>query len=287
MKIIDTFTFFNELELLEFRLRLLDGYVDHFVIAESNLTHAGDPKPLYFRDNKERFSKWKNKITHIVVEQSAAGLEFRQNDNYDPGAASWKLENEQRNALHRAQELGGDDDIFLVGDLDELPDPRVLKKLNSIIEPVAFSMLFHYYFMNCQNIGKERWWNGTIACRGRDWKASSPQFFRDQRNELSRTRKAGWHFSYLGGLEKIRQKIRSFAHTEFNREEFINEENILLSMKQGRDLFGREGVSYKFFPLEYYPAMLRNLMKEYPAFVYPAPASPAQKLIYSLKHLAR
>ena len=47
MKIIDTFTFFNELELLEFRLRLLDGYVDHFVIAESNLTHAGDPKPLF------------------------------------------------------------------------------------------------------------------------------------------------------------------------------------------------------------------------------------------------
>lgn len=39
MAIYDCFTFFNEIELLEWRLKLLDEVVDYFVIVESNMTH--------------------------------------------------------------------------------------------------------------------------------------------------------------------------------------------------------------------------------------------------------
>lgn len=39
MKIFDCFTFFNELELLELRLKILSPYVDYFVLVESNITH--------------------------------------------------------------------------------------------------------------------------------------------------------------------------------------------------------------------------------------------------------
>ena len=35
IKIYDIFTFFNELELLEIRLNILDSYVDYFVIVEA------------------------------------------------------------------------------------------------------------------------------------------------------------------------------------------------------------------------------------------------------------
>ncbi|HWR33198.1 MAG TPA: hypothetical protein VN451_06725, partial [Chitinophagaceae bacterium] len=65
MKTFDCFTFFNELDLLEFRLKLLDRQVDHFVIAESNLTHSGNSKPFYFEENKARFDRWKQKIIYI------------------------------------------------------------------------------------------------------------------------------------------------------------------------------------------------------------------------------
>ena len=61
MKIFDCFTFFNELDLLEFRLRLLDNYVDFFVIAESNLTFSGNPKEYNYAKNKERFAAWEKK----------------------------------------------------------------------------------------------------------------------------------------------------------------------------------------------------------------------------------
>jgi beta-1,4-mannosyl-glycoprotein beta-1,4-N-acetylglucosaminyltransferase len=285
MKIIDTFTFFNELDLLEFRLKLLDPYVDHFVIAESNLTHAGSPKPLFFKEHELRFLPWKKKIRHIVIRQTTEGLEFKSSDHYDPAAASWKLENEQRNALQQARDLGEDDDIFLMGDLDEIPNPSILQELSCLDKPVALSMLFHYYFMNCQNVGNERWWNGTIACPGFEWRLTTPQQLRDKRNEFNRLKKGGWHFSYLGGLEKIREKINSFAHTEFNKEEYTSDENIIRAMNKGEDIFNRPGIRYEFVPIEYYPPALTILMRQYPQFIFPIRATLAQRLAYNIKRL--
>ena len=59
MKIIDCFTFYNELELLIYRLNILNNVVDHFIIVESTHTHAGHTKPLYFNDNLHLFDKFK------------------------------------------------------------------------------------------------------------------------------------------------------------------------------------------------------------------------------------
>jgi beta-1,4-mannosyl-glycoprotein beta-1,4-N-acetylglucosaminyltransferase len=66
-KIIDCFTFFNELEMLEFRLTELDPYVDKFVIIESTKTFTGKPKPLYYNLNKYKFKDWHHKIIHKIV----------------------------------------------------------------------------------------------------------------------------------------------------------------------------------------------------------------------------
>ena len=39
--------FFNELDILELRLNILNPYVDYFVISEASVTHTGNPKPYY------------------------------------------------------------------------------------------------------------------------------------------------------------------------------------------------------------------------------------------------
>ena len=67
MKIYDAFLFFNELDLLEIRLNLLNDYVDYFVISESDLTFSGKPKPLYYLENKDRFKQFEKKIIHQVL----------------------------------------------------------------------------------------------------------------------------------------------------------------------------------------------------------------------------
>ncbi len=288
MKVIDCFTFFNELDLLEFRLKLLDGHVDHFVLAESNITHSGQSKPFYFEENKARFDRWMHKIIYLRVNQSAEGLVFSTENSYNPQSSAWKLENGQRNALAGASSVIDDDDLVLVSDLDEIPDPVILKKIKPGNSPLALSMLFHYYFLNCQNTGNERWWNGTIASTGKQFKATTPQELRDKRNDLPVIKKAGWHFSYLGGLEKIKQKIRSFAHTEFNKDEFLDDKNILEAMEQGKDIFKRPGVHYKFVSPYYYPVYLRKIMVEYPQLLHLRPGNNLlDKMYFGIKNLFR
>ena len=90
MRVFDCFTFFNELELLEFRSKFLDPYVDFFVIAESNLTHAGQEKPYHFEAARSRFKAWEQKIIYIPVVQNASGLIFESQDQYNPASAAWK-----------------------------------------------------------------------------------------------------------------------------------------------------------------------------------------------------
>lgn len=284
MKVFDCFTFFNELDLLELRLKLLNEVVDHFVIAESNLTHAGKEKPYHFEAAKERFVQWQHKIIYIPVKQTTEGLLFQDNlTAYTPTSAAWQLENGQRNALATVKHLIADDDKVLLSDLDEIPNPLVLKNLEVPVEPVSFAMLFHYYFLNCQNTGAERWWNGSILSSGKYYKQTTPQTLRDNRNNYKRIKKAGWHFSYLGGVEKIKYKIQSFAHTEFNKDEYLQDEQIVKAMTEGTDIFNRPGAVYKFYSPYWYPFFLRKIMMQYPSFMhYTKKDNFIQKIRYSI-----
>ncbi len=231
MKIFDCFPFFNELDQLEFRLKFLDKHVDHFVIAESNLTHSGHTKPYYFGESRDRFKRWEDKIIYIRVQQSRDGLVFEEQKSYDPSSASWKLEFEQRNALLEAASYMEDTDMVLLGDLDEVPFPPAIKKAVNTRKPVAFSLLFHVHYLNCQHAKELRWWQGCIAATAKQFREISPQGLRDNRDVYPSLPDAGWHFSYMGGPERIRQKLLAFAHTEYSGEEFSNEARLAFYIK--------------------------------------------------------
>lgn len=287
MKVFDCFTFFNELDLLEFRLKFLNDYVDYFVIAESNLTFNGRPKPYNYPAAKERFIQWEHKIIYIPVRQNTDELIFENDNSYNPLGAAWKLEKEQRNALILAAEKMDENDLVLLSDIDEIPDPVVLKKLDHHKLPVAFSMLFHYYYMNCQNTGESRWWNGCIAATGRQLKEITPQGLRDNRDVYPSVAAAGWHFSFLGGASEISRKIRSYSHTEYNKEEYFNEKYIEDSVLKGTDVLKREGVVFKYMPLSYYPFRLQYFMKMYPAFLHRNKTNPFKDLFYFIRRIKK
>ncbi len=48
MKIYDCFMYYDEDELLDLRLNILDKYVDKFIITESKFTHSGNIKKQKF-----------------------------------------------------------------------------------------------------------------------------------------------------------------------------------------------------------------------------------------------
>ncbi|MFN8291641.1 MAG: hypothetical protein U0U70_15395 [Chitinophagaceae bacterium] len=283
MKIFDCFTFFNELDLLELRLKYLGEQIDYFVIAESNLTHTGKIKPYYFSDAKKRFAAWEKKIIYIPVQQNAAGMIFEEQTRYNPGSAAWKLENEQRNALLGAASQMQDEDLVLLSDLDEIPVVTALQKAATLAKPAAFSLLFHYYFLNCQHAGAGRWWKGTIAATAKQFREITPQGLRDKRDVYPSLAHAGWHFSFLGGVEKIRQKLLAFAHTEYNKEEYTSEENINAALMKGEDILKRDGVAFKYVPLSYYPSRLQKIMRGYPELLH----LPGKNLFRDLYYAAR
>ena len=116
---IDSFGFFNELSTLNMRLHELNDFVDYFVLAESTVTFTGNPKPLFYKENKERFKAFHNKIIHIVI------------DDMPESNDAWDRENHQRTCLKRAVSLVPDicaEDIILVSDLDEIPNPKYLSR---------------------------------------------------------------------------------------------------------------------------------------------------------------
>jgi hypothetical protein len=57
----------------------------------------------------------------------------------------------------------------------------------------------------------------------------------------------GWHFSYLGGLDAIRYKIASFAHQEYNSDEYINDNILNYCVKNGYALFNQ---GTRFIPVK-------------------------------------
>jgi hypothetical protein len=65
--IYDFFIFNNEFDMLEIRLYELYDYVNLFLIAESNLTLSGKPKPFYLKDNWAQFSRYHNKIRRVEI----------------------------------------------------------------------------------------------------------------------------------------------------------------------------------------------------------------------------
>ena len=258
--LFDTFMFFNELDLLEIRLEVLDATVDRFVLVESVVDHNGRAKPLYFDDNRSRFERFLPKIEHVVVRDSPIH------------GTAWKRENHQREAILRGLSTMAPDDVVLMSDLDEIPNPSAitasLERCRKHGGVAFFEQTYHCYFLNCVNQNAK--WLGSAMLRGRD--LTSPQRIRDYRTKkLNWFRRnihprvwvidnGGWHFTYLGGVDAIITKIESFAHNEFNTDEYKSPERILQRMEQGHDLFldGHATPQYGFTAIDgRYPAYLQ------------------------------
>src|ERR1035438_6113570 len=167
--IYDCFTFFNELDLLEIRLNILNDYVDCFVLVESTKTHQGKDKPLHFSDNKNRYQKFLPKIIHIVVDQYP---------EYE-GKSAWILEHHQRNMILKGLKDCTPDDIILISDLDEIPNPSKIAEYAGKSGIKIFRQSMYYYFLNCINTSNSDTyrWCGTVMCNYN--KTLIPQQMRD------------------------------------------------------------------------------------------------------------
>ena len=269
--LIDAFTFFNEKELVELRIKYLSSIVDFFVIVEANVTHQGEKKEWNFPEIlKKNLKDFSNKIQYHQL-----NIDMEKIKNEDSwiihgvkGDNAWKIENYQRNFIKKACSKFSDEDILILSDVDEIP---CKEKLNFVlncdfkkIAPVAFEQ--HLFHLDCNFLRQESW-RGSILTTLQICNKYSPQELRSARNKISHFSDAGWSFSSFGSYEAIKEKFKAFAHKEYNNEEFINLNHIENCKKTGSDLFKRNVKSQKI-KKNFFPKDLLNLMEENPTFYF-------------------
>jgi len=275
MKIFDCFPFFNEIELLKIRLELLYPHVDHFVICEANITHSGFSKPYYYENSLAEFTQYADKIIYLKYEPNIEWINFDDSyPQFNSNSAPWIIERGQRDYLWTYLQHQSAEDMAIVSDADEIWNPSLTSALISTIKAEfgRLVMYNHYYFLNCIGIGKfnSKWGASYFAKIA--YLMNNPQLSQIRESLLAHNpnsnnftvENAGWHFSYLGGSKKIRQKIESFAHQELNLEEIKNLERLENCVNLGIDYLNRDGHAWAFLPIERYPKKLSELMRRNP-----------------------
>jgi len=242
MKIVDCFIFYNELDMLKFRLEYLYDAVDHFVLVEMYKTHSGNLKPYYFNDNKKLFEKYLDKIVHVMVDHDyIPPLET----NRKFGLKKPKVTpNTMREMYHRNQIRSGidrlvlnDNDIVIISDLDEIPDRNTLKDitLTGLDRIYSLNQDMYYYNLNCKV--QEKWTNAHIMQFINVRYSTSIQLIHAGKFPTL-NKPGGWHFSYFGNVDFIKNKLNNFCHAGEERIERVTKEQIENAIKTNSDLFG-------------------------------------------------
>ncbi|MFC7175736.1 hypothetical protein [Halosegnis marinus] len=282
--IYDCFIFYNEVEVLKLRLNELDDVVDKFVLVEATETFQGDDKELHFEQNREQFADFEDRIIHHVVE-------YPENLT-----SAWEREYYLRDSIHEALKIKSNispEDELIISDADEVPRPRAVERGVNTSGIKILSQSLHYYYFNYVLDGGSLWL-GPVMSKYRD--LTSPQDFRDRYTQhrediggvperpylfvlqlllsVGNQRRvtilpdAGWHFSYIGDVEYMIDKIETFSHTELNEEQFKDRERIERAIANGRDLFG-EGLRFNAIDVgERLPAYLRVNEAEFSDYLY-------------------
>lgn len=244
-KIYDLVIVDTELDWLEIRLHELQHQVDYFVIVEATSTFTRNHKPLYVKNNLDRFQEFHPKIIY-----HALSLDVEPVKDWGP----WEREAYTRNSLFDAvfpslvgpatPEFG---DIILVSDADEIPRPSILTVLRNCQFPERTTLRsrFFYYSFQWQHIGGNNLvdWEHPQATiyQGLD-KTIRPEDLRMSRNGKAWDLwNAGWHCSScFSTVAEMIHKIESFSHIEANQPEFKQPSEIVRRIRHGQDIFDRD-----------------------------------------------
>lgn len=246
--VIDCFTFFNELKMLEFRLSEMCDFVDYFVLVESTKTFTNKDKPLYYQNNKHLFEKWRSKILHVIVDDIDMPKE-KDDDNFEiignqENDENWTRERFQRNSCIKALNKLNlrKDDVILINDVDEILNQNVLRYFKNMGVSGLYVLALDAYLYSLRYKVNDTY--PARICTGSraiDWeslleigtpdkvrntflhnKEYYPNGAKNDRLYAWIIPNSGWHFSYFGSKDDILQKIKSYSHQELNTNEIIS-----------------------------------------------------------------
>ena len=263
MKIYDCFSYFDEDFLLDVRLNILDKYIDYFVIIEGNKTWQNNYKGFNFDINK--FNKFKKKIIYLKT------------DSLPDGDNPWTRENYQRNFIMKGLSQSSDNDLIIISDLDEIPNPKKIYTFNPKNRFAAFKQKHFYYKINLQSNSHPYWIGSKICVKKflvspqwlRDLKFKKRPFWRIDKYRLSNIiEDGGWHFCNLKSPEKLLFKYNNLCETndphkfkEKIDKKFLTIDSIEDMVLNKKDIIGRNDNFTTVKIDEDYPDYIRENLK--------------------------
>ncbi len=238
MNIFEFNLFNNETLIADVKIRENAKWTTKTYITESNLTHSYLPKSYNFED------KYGSLVEYIQLDgcryfsKPGYGISgkfpfFRYKDH------KWKNDGIHRN-LSVLENVISDDDIIVISDIDEIVMPELAPEI--IRETlrhgiVTFKMYYTlvYFDLLSPNMGAPDWSYRVFFMTGK--------YFKGMHMTIDQLRKAGergqlisevycipkycgFHHSWVGNVDFIINKFKSYAHnpTDFGKKLLINNE---------------------------------------------------------------
>lgn len=242
-KVVDSFSYFNEKELLELRIELLKDYVDKFIIIESNLTHSGNEKEFTCKKTLKELNLYdENKIEVIELvyppieeyELNYIDKFYNNNDRYLEEIGY--RERVQRDALLNVIEQFSDDTVFFISDCDEIINPLNIEFISNIARNTIPSNINQFIKIplvylqaradlrayRIENDEYSKWDMSMVVTTKQQLKKWTPTEMRAYTTATYvgegdiRYEDLGWHFSWMGGSERNLLKAHSYSHYAHN-----------------------------------------------------------------------
>ena len=232
IKILDSFIFFNEIDIAYIHIKELYDVVDKFIIIESNKSFSGKSKELNFKNNIEKYNNLLDKILYFSIDMSNINDTNR-----------WKYEFYQRESLQAILKTLNinSNTIILHSDVDEIIYRHHLKNTKSINTILGKHNIFFYQLYDIRyylNYIPTEFITGTFLIRYKHFKNIvnysinirkkfcghySTEGFKNNFKNSFLIEKAGVHISFMGGNEASKYKIQSYSHSEYDN---LNENRI-------------------------------------------------------------
>ena len=231
MKIYDCTTYYSEDLMIDVRLNILNDYVHKFIITESTYSHSGEKKKLNFNINN--FSKFKDKIIYLVIENEPEGIIDYNTKNIDTNkipsikrANSLKRIDLSYDYMDNAIKDANDDDLIILSDNDEIPNLASKEFLKNNSDIIIFKQLFFYYKFNL--LYDLVPWFGSKACKKKKLKSFSwlkhlknkeyplwrldTLFSNTKSINIKIINNGGWHFTNVKTPQALYEKLTNFGH---------------------------------------------------------------------------
>ena len=292
-KVFDCFNLSHEpIKLLLLRLRTHYDYVDHFCINENAITYSGVEREWVLPKYEKELEPYMDKIIYRQIDIRERNLDwstFKQDyhsDRDEEDKRTWPVRWQRsmygRDCLIESPlEHASDDDIIIQSDLDEIILPEALADIQGWFTDPRAIYTGHQKFFMChvnrlmyENGEPVEKWRGPQFCTLAYMKAfggfntgRNPGKGPDHVKEYL-IDGCGWHFSFLGGNDKIKEKLQGYGHQEHNND--MVKDNLEENIKNNKDILGRGYYDYKIVPFdpEEYPRELVLNQEFYEEFIY-------------------